>query len=104
LPEFQKLVITAKFSDEASKNAEALKSGLQKLGGAELPEHMERMRRHSVDLQKQVKTLVENIGEPVKAIPGFVKGLGLIGTAAVAVAFGIDRGIRALTESQVPYP
>jgi len=96
MSEFEELTLEVNLVDNASSQLDVLKKKFDELGIG--TQNLENLRRHTSELQKTMKELVETIGKGPEALIKFATGFGAVGVAIGGAVLSVEKLTRALTE------
>jgi lysozyme len=96
LAEFEELTLEVNLVDNASAQLDVLKKSFAELGVG--TQNLENLRRHTSELEKSMKSLVEAIGKGPEALLKFASGFGAVGIAITGAVAGIEKLTSSLTD------
>src|SRR5262252_9455158 len=96
MAEFEELTLEVNLIDNASAQLDVLKKSFAELGAG--TQNLENLRRHTSELAKSMKDLVEAIGKGPDALLKFAAGFGAVGVAITGAVAGVEKLTRSLTE------
>src|SRR5262252_6465322 len=96
MAEFEELTLEVNLVDNATAQLDVLKKGFAELGVG--TQNLENLRRHTAELEKSMKELVEVIGKGPDALIKFATGFGAVGVAIGGAVMSVEKLTRSLTE------
>src|SRR5262252_8296212 len=96
MAEFEELTLEVNLVDNATAQLDVLKKGFAELGVG--TQNLENLRRHTAELEKSMKELVEVIGKGPEALLKFATGFGAVGVAIGGAVMSVEKLTRSLTE------
>ena len=85
MPEVEELKLVVSLDDQASVGLEKVKTALQQIGGGEMAENAQRLRRHTQEMTLSFRSFREEIERMGRAVPIIGPGLASIATGILGV-------------------
>src|SRR5262252_7665797 len=96
MAEFEELTLEINVVDNATAQLDVLKKGFAELGVG--TQNLENLRRHTTELEKSMKELVEAIGKGPEGLMKFAMGFGAVGIAIGGTVSSLEKLTSTLTE------
>jgi GH24 family phage-related lysozyme (muramidase) len=96
--ETDELRLTVTLVDNASEGVKKIEQSLKSLSGGQNATAFQQMRKHTEELQRQVRPLSEDFKKAGESVLPFVRGIGGAATGMLAFGYAAEKGLDALAK------
>jgi hypothetical protein len=96
--EADELRLTVTLVDNASEGVKKIEQSLKSLSGGQNAVAFQQMRKHTEDLQRQIRPLGDDFKKAGESIVPFIRGVGGAATGMLAFGYAAEKGLDALAK------